>query len=351
MKIIREEDLSKIALGATVLASGGGGNPEAGVEMAKQAIRKYGPVPLIKVEDLPGDATIACISMMGSTEDFILDNLPEGNGIRTALQQMEKEIGRKVDAIMPIEVGGFNLFTPLVAANLFGIPVVDADSLGRAFPELQMTTFLVDGIFPTPITAGNEKGEAFTLQPSDPFEYEREARKLTILQEDRLLSLVDFCVTGQQVKESALPKAFSKSLEIGYQLEEPSHLGYEIFQGWISKVNKNPEKTGFLEGNLTIQGWGNYENKTMEINFKNEYLLATSDGKLKATTPDIITLLADHRPITTDQIAENQVVTVIVLPSPKKWRTPKGLQLVGPRYFGFGFDYLPIEKLRQEVTY
>ncbi|MDR0359838.1 MAG: DUF917 domain-containing protein, partial [bacterium] len=27
-----------------------------------------------------------------------------------------------------------------------------------------------------------------------------------------------------------------------------------------------------------------------------------------------------------------------------RWRTPRGLELVGPRYFGYDFDYVPLEE-------
>ncbi len=61
---------------------------------------------------------------------------------------------------MPIECGGLNSTMPLVVgARSSGIPVVDADGMGRAFPELQMETFHVHGVSGTPMAIANEHGD------------------------------------------------------------------------------------------------------------------------------------------------------------------------------------------------
>ena len=41
-----------------------------------------------------------------------------------------------------------------------GLPVLDADGMGRAFPELQMNTPFIYGIKPYPSVVADDKGEA-----------------------------------------------------------------------------------------------------------------------------------------------------------------------------------------------
>jgi len=41
--------------------------------------------------------------------------------------------------------GGSNALIPLVCALQLGLPVVDGDGMGRAFPELQMDSFAILG--------------------------------------------------------------------------------------------------------------------------------------------------------------------------------------------------------------
>ena len=45
---------------------------------------------------------------------------------------------------MPMEAGGVNSMLPIAAARL-GLPMVDCDGMGRAFPELPMVTFTIGG--------------------------------------------------------------------------------------------------------------------------------------------------------------------------------------------------------------
>ena len=47
-------------------------------------------------------------------------------------------------------------------------------------------------------------------------------------------------------------------------------------------------------------------------------------------------------PITTETLRYGQRVTVLGAPCDERWRTPEGLALVGPRYFGYDHEYEPI---------
>ena len=47
---------------------------------------------------------------------------------------------------------------PIAASARLGIPMVDADGMGRAFPELQMVTFTIGGVKATPMALTDEKG-------------------------------------------------------------------------------------------------------------------------------------------------------------------------------------------------
>ena len=48
-------------------------------------------------------------------------------------------------------------------------------------------------------------------------------------------------------------------------------------------------------------------------------------------------------PITTEELRYGFRVTVIATPCDARWRTPAGLELAGPRYFGYDVDYVPVE--------
>lgn len=60
-------------------------------------------------------------------------------------------------AIGCFEIGGSNAMEPLVLAGDLGLPVVDADGMGRAFPELQMYVPAIEGHDVTPAVLTDEK--------------------------------------------------------------------------------------------------------------------------------------------------------------------------------------------------
>ena len=64
-------------------------------------------------------------------------------------------------------------------------------------------------------------------------------------------------------------------------------------------------------------------------------------------TPDLITVLDQERghPITTEHLKYGQRCVVVGMPCNPIWRTEAGIAQVGPRYFKYDLDYLPIEIL------
>jgi DUF917 family protein len=66
-------------------------------------------------------------------------------------------------------------------------------------------------------------------------------------------------------------------------------------------------------------------------------------------TPDLITVLDAETgtPITTEGIRYGARCVVIGIPCDNKWRTDRGIELVGPRYFGYDTDYIPVEELQK----
>ena len=66
-----------------------------------------------------------------------------------------------------------------------------------------------------------------------------------------------------------------------------------------------------------------------------------------ASTPDLICVLDAEtgEPVTTESMRYGFRVAVLGVPCHPRWRTPGGLGLVGPRYFGYDLDYVPVERL------
>ena len=129
---IRMSDLIPLSLGAAILGTGGGGNPYIGRLALKRQIEVTGREPeLIELSSVPDDALVVSVLMAGSPS-IGLEKLLCESYIISPLRRLERYLGRRVDALIPIEVGGVNSLLPLMAGCMTGLPVIDADGMGRA---------------------------------------------------------------------------------------------------------------------------------------------------------------------------------------------------------------------------
>ena len=105
-------------------------------------------------------------------------------------------------------------------------------------------------------------------------------------------------------------------------------------------------RAGFNFGKVLLDGIGDYKGKSAYVEFQNENLTAAVEGELRATPPDLNCLVDTEtiQPVPTDALKYGKRVMVAGLPCYPLWRTPEGLKLVGPRYFGIDTDYIPLEE-------
>ena len=358
IKSINRSDMTDIALGGAFLGTGGGGDPYIGRLMAEQAIDNYGPVQVMDVEDLSDDALVIPVCMMGAPT-VMLEKLPRGDEAINALRSLEAVLGRKADALFCIEAGGLNSTIPIAVAATAGLPIVDGDGMGRAFPELQMVSMTMFNIHACPMAMADEKGNALVLNTVDNLSTEKFARVITVeMGGAGLIAL--YPMTGAEAKKSILRGSLSLISNIGQIItyEQSANRnpadklaselnGVRLFEGRITDVERRTEG-GFARGQAIIQGLEAYKGRSMKLNFQNEFLLAEDDkGKPLAMTPDLICLLdlETGQPITTETMGYGYRVIVFGLPCDPKWRSKHGLELVGPKYFGYEADYKPIEEI------
>lgn len=357
MRTLSEQNLKALALGAAVLGTGGGGDPYIGRLMARQAIRMNGPVRVVEVEELPDDALCAMSAVMGAPT-VLVEKLPGGEEQFLALDALQAHLGRPITHVMCAEVGGLNSTLPIVAAARTGLPLVDCDAMGRAFPEIQMSTPTLWGIGASPMALADDKGNTVVLDAVDNHWTERIARSVAIdMGASAFIAL--YAQTGGQVKQAMIPGTLRLAEEIGEAIiraratkTDPVAAaveklgGFLLFQGKIVDVARRTE-AGFARGHVRIEGSGSSQGRSLDIAFQNENLVAMLDGEALATVPDLITIMEPEHgePITTEELRYGLRVSVIAAPCDRRWRTDAGLELVGPRYFGYDIDYRPVEEI------
>lgn len=353
--ILSTQDVRDLAVGAAVLGTGGGGDPYIGMLMAIQAIEKGKKVELVSVEEVDDDDFIVPVAMMG-TPTVLIEKIPGGDEVLWVLRSIEKYYGREAKYLTQIEAGGINSTIPLVAAAMTGRPVLDGDGMGRAFPELQMVTFHLIGVKATPMILSDERGNTVLLDAIDNYWAEKIARAVTI-KFGGTAYIAIYAMRGLEYRKGAVRGTPSLAIEIGRTIRESKKRGVNVldaileltkgfllFKGKIVDVSRW-NIGGFARGEATIEGLDDFKGSRLTIRFQNENLVAIRDGEVIASVPDLITVLdsESYKPITTERLRYGLRVTVIGMPCSPLWRTPEGLKVVGPRYFGYNIDYVPIE--------
>lgn len=155
MRKIGISEIEDIALGAALLGAGEGGDPYVGKLVAISAVRECGSVTLLE----PDDALVVPIAMMGAPT-ILAEKAIGGTEYQTLYDTVSTFYGKPIFAFMPIEAGGVNSMLPIATAARLGMPLVDCDGMGRAFPKLQMVTFTIGGGSATPMALVDEKGNS-----------------------------------------------------------------------------------------------------------------------------------------------------------------------------------------------
>lgn len=350
--------LADIARGAAVLGCGGGGDPYIGELMARQAVAQSGPVRLLGLDALADDALVVVIAGIGAPP-VLVEKIANGSETELALRQLEQRLGRRADALMPAEIGGLNSLYPLALAAKLGLPMVDADGMGRAFPRLEMTTFHLHGVRATPLALVNSQGESALLETRSDAQLETLIGPLAVAF-GGFMSSAGYPQSGADARRAAVPGTVSICLAIGRALREARAARQDataallatlhatdyyrharlVHAGKIVDVSRRIDGR-FSVGLVQIDG----PDGRAELTVQNEFLMARRGARVLATVPDLITVLeADSgEPITAEALRYGQRVRVLAASVPPIMRSPDALALWGPQAFGIDEPFVPIE--------
>jgi uncharacterized protein len=354
-------DVPHLATGAWVLGTGGGGDPRLAQLNLERDLADGGTIALVDAADLDDDARVAVVSTMGAPL-VGQERLVDPDHLVRAVRAMETATGLPFDAVMAVEIGGGNALAPFLVAARTGLPVVDADAMGRAFPEQQMTSFSIGGLSPAPLAVVDARANEVVVAEAASWRWmERISRAICT----ELGSVAATCKcprTGREVKDWAITGTVTAALAIGRALDEAvrahrdpvaavvDHCGGLVLHEGIVRDVDRATTGGFTRGRASIDGAGSPTRcqaprgpgtSTMTLAFQNEWTMASVDGVAVCTTPDLICLLdrdAGHA-IGTETVRFGQRVAVVALPPPAVLCTERGLELVGPRAFGHDVDH------------
>lgn len=353
--IFTENDVDDLADGCALLGSGGGGESHSFRVALRAMLTARGPVEVLDPSSLAADALAVNVGFVGApivmTEKLFCEST-----VVSALEAMSRRLGRKIDALMPAEIGGANGMSAFIAAALIGAPVVDADGMGRAFPLSDQISYAIYGRSASPTIATTEHGDVICVDGGSNRRVELLVRALSTANGAQCFT-ADYPLSGDDVRACAVLGSISHARRIGAALNLARREHRDPLAALTDELTGRTVKS-LLDGKVvdcrheTRNGFGfgvvRLESlpagEQMVVEFQNEFLIARRNGIPVACTPDIISIVDTDTlaNIGSESVRYGQRVKVIAIEAPALLTTPAALAVVGPRAFGIDMDYRSI---------
>lgn len=350
-RTITVQDVDDLAVGSWIIGTGGGGSPYLNHLNVQRMAADGQTFELIDPSSLSDDALVAVVSTMGAPI-VMQERLQDSRDVARAVEIMQDYLGQPFDAVMATEIGGSNAFQPLMAAAHLDIPIVDADAMGRAYPEAQMTSFAVGGLRPWPLSLVDPRGIEAVISQVPTWKWMERASRVLTVETGSMAATCKAPRSGAEVKEWSVVNTMSWAIDIGaaVRIARAAHgdpidatcratAGRELFRGKIVDVNRRTTG-GFLRGSAKLDGLDVNAGSSVVLDFQNEWLIAVLDGTPIATVPHLICLLdADSgEAIGTETARYGQRVALVGITAPDLFTSDEGLRYVGPRAVGYDLD-------------
>lgn len=329
MQTISGNDLLDIAVGGTVLGTGGGGSLST-AEAVLHGPLKGKTVQLIPISEVPRDQGIIPIAGMGSPEAML--KTPLTSEAQNAFRTVTRVSKLTFSAVMPLETSGFNFLAPMTVAAASGLAVVDADGAGRAIPRLNQTLFYAHGISMTPLALANAEGDSVLIHASR-YEIAEKLAIATLEAYGWFCGLACYPMKGTQARVACIEGTISLAKRVGQSIrmakksgEDPVGAVLEItggtqaIHGRVGSIQAET-KGSYSFGIVDVQGSGSFEGHSVRVKSMNENMALWKDGKLLTFAPDRICYLSpDGLPVTNADLEEGDHVTVFTIPAQSRWK-------------------------------
>jgi DUF917 family protein len=338
--LLTPDDVAAYVVGLELLGAGGGGDPTIFADALRRALEPDG----IRLHDPAefGDAHVVPVAVMGAIR-VMAEKLPSGQEIPDAVQALTRWTGIAPSAVVTVEVGGLNGAVAVLAATELGLPLLDVDLMGRAFPRADQTTHAVTGGSLTPFTMVEPGGRVVLVDQADPTDLGRVVRAV-ISQSSGWAGCAFATFPAARLQHASCPGTLTRALQLGraHAAADPASVaadlgGRRLAAGRVLEIARRSSSTVGRAGIGLLDDSGS----VLRLEAENEYLLAFIDGEPVASTPDLLCVLNRRTaaPIPVDGLREGDDVTVLVLPGPAWWSdTRERLAHVDPRAFGLDCD-------------
>jgi DUF917 family protein len=354
--------------GVGILGTGGGGDPVAfGKPMVDWDYARDRVYELTPPGEIDDDAFVVCGGYMGSVQAFtsigdMLEAWETRYELHEAMKMSERIRGKKVDHLVPFELGGTNTTVMLSLAARAGITSVDGDGLGRSAPESQMITFVGYGIELCPMPLVTKNGSIVIVEKTTSPALADEIGRFAVVQDGGAGANNHYHQSGAQLKKAVIPDSISKSVELGEAVHDANKSGNDPIDAFLDVMGGQRLTSGRVEEvkgedraghwHVTVRIKSEDLKGKFEVVVKNEYMLAMSDSKPVVMFPDLICI---HYPDTghgvmSASLKEGMDVVVTAVPAHERLRyagsTEIGKKAFSPERYGHPeLEYRPMEEI------
>jgi DUF917 family protein len=370
-RILSEQDLVDILVGSCIQSTRNC-DPSKSIKDIRQALARGKEFRLLSTDNFPDDGMVVAVQGLGGggAWEYVIERT-DRQGLptiedprRRVVELLSDHLGKEFTALVRSEAAGATATALLLAADM-GIPTLDAGITGRAVPEVQQSIPWINGIASIPTAIVTRWGDEIIIRNAvDEYRVEDIGRAIAVASGGSAI-ITMAPMSGAQLDRGVIPGNLSEALLYGRTVREAREAGenpidalvavaggYKLFEGVVTRSDDRGDR-GFNWVEAEFRGVNEFEGNSYRIYVKNENIVGWLNGEVDAVSPDYIYNLDPKTGESTLGVgiggyAVGEEVVIVGVPAPPQWRSPKGVELMGPRHFGFDFDWKPIEELQSD---
>lgn len=369
MKKLNKQDLHDVLLGAAIVGTGGGGSLEYGIEIIDKALDDGCEFTLADLDEIPDDALVGTPYGCGSIGSLSEEQQREYDALEkidttpevAAVKAIEDYFGKELYGVIATELGGANTAVALEAGARLNKPIIDADPAGRSVPCLQHSTYYLKDVPIYPMSVANEFGDSMVLTKTASDDRAEALTRAAAVASFNHVGVVDHPGEWKTMKDALLKNTITMCLEIGQVArkakEEGRNYAYDvaeqfngriIFEG-VVKSSSWEDREGFTYSDLVVDGTNDYQGDEFKLWIQNENIISWKNGEYYVTVPDSINIVRnkENMPLLNPDAEPGMEITIFALTAFDEWRTEKGLEILGPKFFGHDIEYRKLEDIVQ----
>lgn len=355
---------------------GGGGRLQDGIDLLAPLIKSGGPITLVSPEELPDDTWTCAVASWGGRDPdtpppaaelasygLVTERFTLVERMAEAAKELAAFKGVTLGAVVSMELGSAATVGTILTGMALGIPTVDSDYVGRAIPEAGQSKMDIHGSPPAPMAFVDRWGNVTLVKST-----------VTAVMADRLGRMISVAAYGKGVggagwlaqirdaKRGFVRGSLLTAIRVGEALRAGRAVreglgplgkltgGRVVFTGEAIATDWDTDEAYvFRKFTYRFKGTGDFAGQAGRIWVKNEHHVVWRGDTVVATSPDIIAVLdaETNQPLSTrgDVTPGRRIAVFAMKALDPDWHSPAGLALLGPRHFGFDFDYVPFDRV------